>query len=116
MITVERLLVEEYDELLSVEEGYRPDPEKSITVVAKQDGVIIGRMMLINLAHVEAAWVNERFRSGSLLERMTREIEKEAQKVGIKTVFVYSETHEMDNYIERLGYDRSPLRVFRKDL
>lgn len=116
MITVERLSAEEYDALLSVEEGYRPDPEKSITVVAKYDGQIVGRMMLINLAHVEAAWVNDQFRSGSILERMTREIEKQAHEVGIKTVFVYSETHEMDGYIERLGYSRSPLRVFRKDL
>lgn len=116
MITVERLPAEEYNELLHVEEGFKPDPEKSITVVAKSEGVIIGRMMLINLAHVEAAWVNERFRSSLVLERMTREIEKQAHAVGVKTVFVYSETHEMDGYIERLGYNRSPLRVFRKDL
>lgn len=116
MITVERLPVEEYDALLSVEEGYRPDPEKSITVVAKHDGVIVGRMMLLNLAHVEAAWINEQYRSSSILERMTKEIEKQAAEVGIKTVFVYSETHEMDDYISRLGYERSPLRVFRKDL
>lgn len=116
MVTVERLPAEEYNDLLSVEEGYRPDPEKSITVVAKHEGQIVGRMMLINLAHVEAAWVNERFRSGSILERMTREIEKEANKLGIKTIFVYSESHEMDDYIWRLGYQRSPLRVFRKDL
>lgn len=116
MITVERLPVEEYDELLSVEEGYRPDPEKSITIVARHEGQIVGRMMIINLAHVEAAWVNERFRSGALLERMTKEIENQAREVGIKTVFVYSETYEMDDYIARLGYERSPLRVFRKDL
>ena len=116
MITVERLPDEEFDALLKVEEGYRPDPEKSVAVVAKQDGQIIGRMMLINLAHVEAAWINERFRSGSLLEHMTREIEKQALQIGIKTLFVYSETDEMDSYIGRLGYDRSPLRVFRKEL
>jgi N-acetylglutamate synthase-like GNAT family acetyltransferase len=116
MITVERLPAEEYDALLSVEEGYRPDPEKSITVVAKHDGVVVGRMMLLNLAHVEAAWINESFRSRSLLERMTKEIEKQAAAVGVKTLLVYSETYEMDSYIERLGYTRSPLRVFRKEL
>ena len=116
MITVERLPAEEYDELLELEEGFKPDPEKSITVVAKNDGVIIGRMMLLNLAHVEAAWVNEDYRSGSLLQRMTKMIEEEARKLGIATVFVYSETHEMDDYIQRLGYERSPLRVFRKEL
>lgn len=116
MITVQRLPAEEYDELLSVEEGFRPDPEKSVTVVAKENGVIIGRLMLINLVHVEAVWINERFRSGSLLERMTRELEKQARELGVKTMLVYSETHEMDSYIERLGYERSPLRVFRKEL
>lgn len=116
MITIERLPAEEYDTLMSIEEGYVPDPKASIAVVAKDDGQIIGRMMLIAVAHVEAAWINHRFRCGSILERMTKEIETQARAVGIKTVFAYSETHEMDDYIQRLGYDRSPLRVFRKEL
>ena len=116
MITVERLPVDEYDSLLSIEEGYVPDPEHSIAVVAKDGGEIIGRMMLLSVAHVEAAWINKRFRSGSILERMTKEIEDQARAAGIKTVFVYSETHDMDDYIQRLGYERSPLRVFRKEL
>lgn len=116
MITIERLPSEEFDSLLSIEEGYVPDPQRSIAVVAKHDGEIIGRMMLIAVAHVEAAWINERFRSGSILERMTKEIEDQARAAGIKTVFAYSETHEMDGYIERLGYARSALRVFRKEI
>ena len=116
MITVERLPAEDYDTLLTVEEGYCPDPKTSIAVVAKEDGVVIGRMMLIGVAHVEGAWISDRYRSGAVLERMTKEIEKQAREAGISTVFAYSQTHEMDGYIERLGYERSPLRVFRKDL
>jgi N-acetylglutamate synthase-like GNAT family acetyltransferase len=116
MITVERLPNDEYDSLLSIEEGYVPDPKASIVVVAKFDEQIIGRMMLIGLKHVEGAWINKRFRCGSILERMTKEIEDQARAAGIKTVFVYSETHDMDDYIQRLGYERSPLRVFRKEL
>ena len=85
-------------------------------VVAKFDGDIIGRMMLIGVKHVEGAWISERFRSGNLLERLTAEMEKHARNSGIKTVFVYSQTSEMDGYVERLGYERSPLRVFRKEL
>lgn len=116
MITVERLPAEEFDSLLSIEEGYVPDPKASVVVVAKFNEEIIGRMMLIGVKHVEGAWINKRFRSGSILERMTKEIEDQARAVGIRTVFVYSETGEMDAYIERLGYERSPLRVFRKEL
>lgn len=116
MITIERLPAEEYDALLSIEEGYAPDPKASIAVVAKHDGVIIGRMMLLGVAHVEAAWVNDRYRGGTVLERMTKEIEAQARAAGIKTVFAYSETHEMDGYIQRLGYERCPLRVYRKEI
>lgn len=116
MITIERLPAEEYDTLLSIEEGYVPNAEHSIAVVARDDGAIIGRMMLIAVAHVEAAWVNDRYRGGTVLERMTKEIEAQARAAGIKTVFAYSETHEMDGYIQRLGYERSPLRVYRKEL
>lgn len=116
MITIERLPAEEYEVLMTIEEGFVPNPETSIAVVAKDDGVIIGRMMLVGVAHVEGAWINDRYRSGAVLERMTKEIEKQAREANIKTVFAYSQTHEMDGYIERLGYERSPLRVFRKDL
>ena len=112
MITIERLPAEEFDSLLSIAEGYVPDPAKSIAVVAKQNGEIVGRMMLIAVAHVEAAWIHERLRNGTILERMVKEIEKQAEQVGISTVFAYSETTEMDGYIERLGYEKSPLRVF----
>jgi N-acetylglutamate synthase-like GNAT family acetyltransferase len=116
MITIERLPAEEFDSLLSIEEGYVPDPTKSIAVVAKKDGQIVGRMMLIAVAHVEAAWVHEDLRNGTILERMVKEIEKQAEQAGISTVFAYSETTEMDGYITRLGYEKSPLRVFRKEL
>ncbi len=116
MITIERLPPEQFDSLEAIEEGFRPDPSSSIAVVAKYDGEIIGRLMLLPVAHVEGAWVHERFRNGTILERMTKEIEKQAREAGISTVFVYSQTAEMDGYIERLGYDRSPLRVFRKEL
>ena len=47
---------------------------------------------------------------------MTKEIEAQARAAGIKTVFAYSETHEMDGYIQRLGYERCPLRVYRKEI
>jgi len=116
LITVERLPSEEFDTLLTIEEGYVPDPNQSIAVVAKDDGVVIGRMMLIAVAHVEGAWINDRYRNGTILERMTKEIEKQAREAGLKTVFAYSDKLDMDGYIERLGYDRTPLRVFRKDL
>lgn len=116
MITIERLPEEEFDSLLSVEEGYVPDPKKSIAVVAKRNGEIVGRLMLISVAHVEAAWIHESLRNGTILERMVSEIEKQAEQAGLTTVFAYSETKDMDDYIQRLGYEKSPLRVFRKEL
>ncbi len=116
MITIERLSEKDFDSLLAIQEGFKPDPKNSIAVVAKVDGEIIGRLMLLPVAHVEGAWVHQRFRNGTILERMTRMIEGQAILSGISTVFVYSQSEEMDGYIERLGYHLSPLRVFRKDL
>jgi N-acetylglutamate synthase-like GNAT family acetyltransferase len=115
-IEILRLPETDFNQLETICEGYVPDPSKSIAVVAKQNGQIVGRMMLIAVAHVEAAWVHEDLRNGTILERMVKEIEKQAKQVGISTVFAYSETTEMDGYIARLGYEKSPLRVFRKEL
>lgn len=112
---IERLKDAEFDALLTVQDGFRPNPDNSIVVVARQDAEIVGRLMLLPVAHVEGAWVDDRFRNGALLERMTRELEKHAKGMGLHTIFAYSDTEFMDDYIERLGYQRTPLRVFRKD-
>ncbi len=116
MITVERLPEEEFDVLLSIEEGYKPNPETSIAVVARQDGEIIGRLLLLFVAHVEGAWVHDRFRNGTILDKMTKEVEKQAKEAGLSTVFAYSRTQQMDDYIQRLGYEPTALRVFKKDI
>lgn len=116
MISIERLPAEQFDELLRIQEGFRPDPEHSIVVVAKQDGQIIGRMFLLEMAHVEGTWVHDRFRNGTILAKLMAELEKEARGAALKTIFAYSQTKKIGEYIERLGYVPTELKVFRKDL
>jgi len=116
LITIERLPEEEFYLLKDIEEGFTPDPQQSIAVVAKQDGRIIGRMLLVGMAHIEGTWIADDFRNGTIAVRMIREMEKQATETGLKTIFAYSDRPEIDEYMERLGYASTNMKVFRKDL
>ena len=72
---IERLAAEDFSVLSTVEEGFMPVCDKSIVVVAKSGEEIVGRLMLLSPAHVEGAWIDERFRNGRLLKRMMDEME-----------------------------------------
>lgn len=115
MIRIERLADENFKILASIEEGFVP-PQGSIAIVASQDDQIVGRMLLVSMAHVEGTWVHEHFRNGTIAARMMREMEKQAASLGLKTIFAYAETEKVGEYIERLGYVPTDLKVFRKDL
>jgi N-acetylglutamate synthase-like GNAT family acetyltransferase len=113
---VERLPEDQYDVLMEVEDGYCPDPNGSIVVVARDDGEVVGRMFLLSLAHIEGTWINKQHRNGTLAVRMIKLMEKEAKNIGISSLFAYAKNEEVGGYLERLGYKRTELVVFEKEL
>lgn len=113
---IERLPEDQYDVLMEIEEGFVPDPNSSIVVVARDDGEVVGRMFLLSLAHIEGTWINAQHRNGTVLVRMIRLMEKEASNVGLKTIFAYAKTDNVASYLERLGYKRTEMAVFEKEL
>lgn len=116
LVLIERLAPEEYDDLLAVEEGYRPDPEHSIVIVAREDGKIVGRTMLIRPFHIEGTWVAEHKRKGLIGIRMLAKLEREAAKQGIKTVYAYALEPKIEEYLMRMGYKQSRLTVWEKPI
>jgi N-acetylglutamate synthase-like GNAT family acetyltransferase len=113
---IRKLADAEYDLLLKVEEGYRPDPAMSIAVVAEADGKIVGRMLLVAPAHIEGTWVKEEFRHGTTGIRMIRFMEAEAKKLGLAKIFSYAGSASIEDYLKRLGYTRCQLTVWEKEL
>lgn len=116
MSTIERLTAEQYDVLKGIEEGYRPDPESSVALIAKSGDEIVGRMLLIAPAHIEGTWVKEGFRNGTVGIRMMRRMETEAVNINISRLFAYAEDIKVEEYLARLGFKRLPVTVWVKDL
>lgn len=115
MIPVERLPDEEFPLLKNIEEGFVP-PKDSIVLVAKVGDEIVARMFLLGVAHVEGTWIKPEVRSGILLKRLMNRMEEEARKIGITTLLAYSESDEVDSYLERLHFSRSPLHIWKKEV
>lgn len=114
-VLIERLAARNFYVLSTVEEGFIPICDKSIIVVAKNGEEIIGRLMLISPAHVEGAWIHERFRGGMILKKMMTELELQARCEGLTKLMAYGNKFNED-YLQRLGFVRRPLTVWEKSL
>ena len=116
MMEIVRLVPEQYQILAQVEEGFIPDRENSIALLAVEDGKrIVGRMFLVAAAHIEGTWLAEdvrRGRTGFLLERR---MEEEARKEGLKKLFAYTPP-ELGHYMGRLGYKKLALEIWEKEI
>lgn len=114
-MTIEKLTPEQYPILKDVADGYVPDAANSVAIVAKDGADYVGRILLVALAHVEGTWIREDKRHGSFGLRMWNRMEKEAKEIGLTQLFAYCEPKH-DSYMERLGYIRVPVSVWRKEL
>jgi GNAT superfamily N-acetyltransferase len=115
-LTIRELAAEEFPLLGNVHEGLIPDPLQSVAIVAEKDGEILGRVFLMQPVHVEGPWVREDHRGGTIGKRLMDQAELSAFTRGIKTVFAYAADAHLAGYLERLGYKKSELMVFTKDL
>lgn len=115
-LNIRELSAEEFPLLGKVSDGYMPDPKQSVAIVAEKDGQIIGRVFLMQPVHVEGTWVREDLRSGTIGKRLMDQAELSAFTRGITTVFAYAVDDTLAGYLERLGYQKSFLTVWTKEL
>ena len=94
-----------------------PDADQCIAVVAIEDSTAaIGRAFLMAPVHVEGIFVEQDRRNSYAMKRLVQGIEKEARNLRITTLFAYAEGEKMEDYIRRLGYEKLPWTVWRKEL
>lgn len=113
---VRKLEPSEYPLLELVHEGFRPDPDMSIALVVEKDNDIVGRVFLLAPAHIEGPWVREDLRGGYVGKLLIDAAEKEARLRGITRLFAYAVDGQIENYLERLGFEKSPMTVWTKEL
>lgn len=116
LISVKRLHASEFDLLKTIDDGFVPDPERSIAVVAENDQKIIGRIFLVSPMHVEGIYIEKPWRNGPLMKSLVQAIELEAKCEKISQVLVFAKDEEMADYIARLGYRKTPYSVWTKEL
>lgn len=113
---IQKLEAMDYEILTTIEEGFRPDPLKSVALIATSNQKIVGRMFLVSPWHIEGTWIHPSFRGGTLLLRLIKRMEEEARKLGLKQVFSYAEDPVVELYLVRLGYVRTQLTIWSKDI
>ena len=113
-----RLSSTEYYEVLpKLHEGFCPDPNISIAIVAEMCDQIVGRIFLLSPVHIEGPWIRETERSKTLGHGLSialiKEAENEAKKLGITKLFAYG-TEETEAALQRLGFNLSRMSVWEK--
>lgn len=117
MIEIRRLQPDEFDLLKGIDDGFTPDPQKSIAMVAESRGKLVGRIFLVAPSHAEGIYVSEEYRGGSLFKQMMDALEIEARSEGVRKMLAYSVRPEIEHYITRkCGYGRLPWTVLSKEL
>lgn len=117
LIKIERLPVEEFHRLRFIDDGFTPDAEQSIAVVAKSDEKIIGRVFAVAPIHAEGIYIEPPWRGGTLFKDMMQALEIECKAVGVTRMYAYAVKPEIAHYLEhRIGYSKLPWQVFTKDI
>jgi N-acetylglutamate synthase-like GNAT family acetyltransferase len=116
MIETIRLLPSEWKRLPREANEDLPTPDQCIAVVAIKDTKSIGRAFLVSPVHVEGIWIDPASRNKTVMKRLVDGVEQEARLLKLKYVFAYAVDQQMENYMERLGYEKLSWTVWRKAL
>lgn len=117
MIEIKRLEANEYEALRTIDDGYCPEPSKSIALIASNEHMPIGRLFVVAPAHVEGIYIAHAWRGGSVFKDLMDAAEIEARSEGITKLLAYAIKPEIGHYIERrCGYQQLPWTVWQKDL
>lgn len=106
----------EFDRLKELGDGAAPDSTRSVVIVAEQGEKLVGRIFLVAPTHLEGPFIIPELRGTTLLSRLVEESEKVATNMGITWMFAYAASRKLEEYLDRLGYDKSPLTVWSKEL
>lgn len=93
-------------------------PASAAVVFAIENNRIVGRSAILGADIVEGTWTSPEKRGTSLAFRLIRRVE-ELYKAHGRThaiAFVSTEQPEVAGYLERAGYEKSPLMVYSKVL
>lgn len=104
-----------YEVLADAPDKAVPDPDYTIAVAAFEEGELVGRMFVVVLPHLEAPWIREDKRGGTLAKRMEEELLREAGKFGIERVFAFAVDDTIADYLSRLGYEKTEITVWEKN-
>ena len=115
-----RLNADEYKQILPfIHDGFCPDPRSSTVLIAEKGGQVIGRIFLLAPVHLEGPWVREPERTRTLGHGISlvlvKAAEKEAKSFGISKLFAYG-TEETEPALQKLGFSRSPMSVWEKEI
>jgi N-acetylglutamate synthase-like GNAT family acetyltransferase len=115
-VAIEKLAPDKFDELYQFADGYVPDPKLSWAFVARKDGRIVGRIFILAPAHVEGPYIEPEERRGTIGARLMQILEKEALDIGISKLFAYANSPQIEDYLSRLGYIKSAMTVWEKEI
>lgn len=115
-MVIEHLKADQYGELAGVADGFVPDPKSSVALVARNDHEIVGRVFLLTPAHLEGPWVRPDLRGTTMGKRLIDAAEEVAKRCGVRKMFAYGASEDLENYLMRLGYKREPFTVWTKEI
>jgi hypothetical protein len=82
------------------------DPDNTIVAAVIKDGKLKGRLVLLNIPHLEAAWLAPEIRNGIALARMETLLIEQLKKLGAKIVLGFAVNDKMESYFKRRGYEK----------
>ncbi len=104
---------------LACEPGNIPWPEDSLGVGAfDQEGKCVGRMVMINLPHLEGAWVADDRKGTTLAFRLLNGLEDVLRTLGRTHLFTFIPSADMNlkQMAERIGFKRLPWDIYLKEI
>ena len=115
-MTIRRLTAEEFSRCPQAE-GCTPE-NMSIIGAFTDDGTIVGRTVLLELAHMEGPWIELPYRNSLVGAKLAEATEREAKESGRSGLFCFIEegNKTIEDYATRFGYARVPLTLWFKEL
>lgn len=88
-----------------------PHPDGCAVVLAEEDGLPIGFLVVQALIHAEPLWVHPGYRRRYIVGRLIREVCKLFPELNY--CFVNAKTPRMASFLEKIGFQRMPWIAMR---
>lgn len=93
-------------------------PSEFAVFAAFDDQGLAARTSVVMIPHIEGTWVREDLRNGSLGIRLIKMVENGTKETGRGAVYAFAEQTDdkVNDYMQRMGYEKQPLNVWIKYL